>query len=336
MPNQPISSCFLRLPTFASVITLVLVGAMFPACSAGKSDDASESLVIAVVPKDTANEFWSAVERGARAAGEKLGVTIRYSGPARGGDRAEQKRVVRNFLSTGLVHALAVAPIDENALVPEVRQAADEGIPVVVFDSAMADGPQISFVATDNREGGAAAARSLGQSLDGKGRVLMMRYESGSASTTKREEGFLAALAGEFPGIEVVSADQYGGATQDSAMRVSRNLLTRFESLDGIFCPNESTTRGMLRALEGVDRAGKVRLVGFDGSPMLLDALRAGKIDALVLQDPHRMGELAVETLVAHLRGKKVEAKIDTGLGVATRDTLDDPNIRRLLAPIGK
>src|SRR6185436_5743911 len=163
-------------------------------------------------------------------------------------------------------------------------EAKDAGIAVVIIDSGLEWDGKTSFVATDNRRGGALGAKRLGEVLGGKGKVLLVRYQEGSASTTEREAGFLATMQAEFPAIELVSTDQYGGATAETALQVMENLLGRFPQLDGIFAPNESTTFGTLRALDGAGRAGKTKLVGFDASAPLVDGLKAGKIQGLVVQ----------------------------------------------------
>jgi ribose transport system substrate-binding protein len=167
----------------------------------------------------------------------------------------------------------------------------------------------------------------------------MLRCHEGSASSTKREQGFLDVLKEKYPEIEVVSSNQYGGATTESAYIASENLLAPLRkpdgglTIDGIFCPNESTTFGMLRALEDSGLAGKVDYVGFDSSERLVQALRKGYIKGLVLQDPINMGYLGVKTIVAHLRGQKVDQRIDTGSVVATPENMDEPKVKNLLEP---
>ena len=136
---------------------------------------------------------------------------------------------------------------------------------------------------------------------------MVLRYQEGSSSTMQREKGFLDALAKEYPGAQVVSENQYGGATTESAYKTAESLLVKFRELDGIFCPNESTTFGMLRALQDAERAGKVAFVGFDASAKLVLALEKGEINGLVVQDPFAMGERGVHALVDHLDGKPVE-----------------------------
>ncbi len=313
-------------------LALWAVLAVLSGCGGEQASGPAGGLRIAVVPKGTTHEFWKSVHAGAQAAAAELGVAVEWKGPFRENDRLGQVEVIEGFVG-GRVDGIVLAPLDETALVAPVRAAHAEGIPVVVIDSALGDGPQISFVATDNTVGGALAARHLGGLLEGRGKVLVLRYQEGSASTDKRERGFLETMAREFPGIEIVADNQYGGATIEEACKASENLLVRFRELDGVFTPNESTTLGMLRALQDDGRAGAVRFVGFDSSSRLLGAMRKGEVHGLVLQDPFRMGRVGVETMAAHLRGEKVSARIDTGVHLATPDNLDSQEIQDLLAP---
>jgi ribose transport system substrate-binding protein len=166
----------------------------------------------------------------------------------------------------------------------------------------------------------------------------MLRYAEGSASTNEREDGFLEAVRAH-RNIEVLSENQYGGADVEGAYKKSEAMLNRFRTpdgrlaVDGIFCPNESTTIGVLRALHDNGWEGKVRFVGFDASDTVIQGVRDGKVDGLVVQDPMRMGYLAVATLAAHTRGEKVERRIDTGARLITRNILDKPDIKELLNP---
>ena len=290
---------------------------------------------IAVIPKGTTHEFWKSVHAGAEKAGRELGVKILWKGPLREDDREEQIKVVESLIDMR-VKAIALAPLDSAALVPVVTDAKRAGIPVAIFDSDLRSDDKISYVATDNYRGGQLAGEHLAKILIA-GDVIMLRYGEGSESTQQRERGFLDAIA-KFPKVRVVSSDQHGGATTETAFKASESLLAAHRSGDGlsvqgIFTPNESTTFGMLRALEDGGLAGKVHFVGFDSSQKLVDALRKGHLDALVVQDPLNMGYMAVKTLHAHLQGKPVEKRIDTGATLITRDTMDQPAMKELLAP---
>jgi ribose transport system substrate-binding protein len=293
---------------------------------------------IAVIPKGTTHEYWKSINAGAVKAQRELkaagtDVAIIWKGPLLEDDREQQIQVVENFVGRG-VSAIVLAPLDSKALVAPVEDAVKAGIPVVVIDSALNTAVTSSTVATNNRKGGQIGARRLGTLLGGKGRVMMLRYEVGSASTEEREAGFLDVMKSEFPGIELVSTDQYGGATRETAYKASQNLLNRFGSrVDGIFACNESTASGMLLALREQDLGGKVRFVGFDANEQLVAALKQGDIQGLVVQDPVKMGYLGVMTAVAVLRHQKVEPLIDTGVGLVTLDNMNDPAVSALIHP---
>jgi ribose transport system substrate-binding protein len=252
-------------------------------------------------------------------------------------DRDSQISEVEGFVSRG-VSGIVLAPLDDVALRASVAGAATRGIPVVIIDSALRGDDFVSFVATDNFRAGQLAGEYIGELLRGQGRVVLLRYAEGHASTTNREEGFLAAVR-KFDGLEIVSDNQYGGTDVESAYKKAENLLSRFADstgnllIDGIFCPNESSVFAMLRVLIDNGWAEDVRFVGFDSSDNLSRALAAGQIDALVLQDPMQMGYLGVKHVVDHLRGEAVPARVDTGAILATRDNMDDSAVQALLYP---
>jgi ribose transport system substrate-binding protein len=291
---------------------------------------------IAVIPKGTTHEFWKSVHAGAEKASQELGVKVIWKGPLREDDREDQIKVVESFINMR-VKGIVLAPLDDAALVPAVTDAIRAAIPVVAFDSGIKTDRIVSFVATDNAHGGRLAAEHLAKLLGDKGKVIMLRYAEGSASTAERERGFVEAM-GEHEGIEVVSANQYGGVTTESAFKVSENLLSSYKgpgglTVQGIFCPNESTAFGMLRALEDGGFAGKVHFVGFDSSPKLVEAMSKGHMAATVVQDPIKMGYLAVKVMVDHLHGKPVDKRIDTGATLIPRDNMTSPEAQALLNP---
>jgi ribose transport system substrate-binding protein len=310
----------------------------FIAAGCGRKKTSSDKLRIAVIPKGTTHVFWKSIHAGAVKAAQELGVEVIWKGPLKEDDRESQIRVVENFITRG-VSGIVLAPLDDTALRRPVREALNNRIPVVIIDSGLKSQDYVSFVATDNYIGGRKGGEHLAKILGGKGKVIMLRYQEGSASTTNREKGFLDVLKEKYPDIQVVSSNQYGGATTESAYRASENLLAPLRrpegglTIDGIFCPNESTAFAMLRALEDSGLAGKVKYVGFDSSERLVKGLEKGEIHGLVLQDPINMGYLGVKTMVRHLSGQKVQRLIDTGSVVATPENMNELRIRELLEP---
>jgi len=321
-----------RRDALATLGTLV-VAPLVSACKKSGSSG-SGTLKIAVIPKGTTHEFWKAVHAGAKKAAAEANVEIVWKGPLKEDDLKAQIDVVQSFTAQG-VNGIVLAPLSDKALVGSVKAAVEQKIPVVVFDSDLAGSEHTSFVATDNRAAGRLAGEHLAK-LVGKGKVILLRYQEGSASTYNREEGFLEAIK-KFPDIQLVSDNQYGGATTESALAKSESLLSAQNAatggVQGVFAPNESTTFGMLLALQKAGLAGKLKFVGFDTSDKLLDAMKKGELDGLVVQDPFKIGYLAVKTMAAHLRKEPVEKRIDTGAKLVTKENLETQEIKDLLRP---
>lgn len=217
------------------------------------------SFRVMVIPKGTTHEHWKSVHAGAVEAARELGnVEVVWIGPTTENDRTEQIKLVEAAIASR-VDGIALAPIDSEALVPPVEQAVAKEIPVVILDSALNSDAPISYIATDNYHGGVLAGQRLAELLGGQGRIILLRYMVGSASTEEREKGFTDTIA-KYPGITYLSDDQYAGGTSDSAQKVAQSLVTRFRGrVDGVFTPNESSTSGMLRALRD---AGMLKKLG--------------------------------------------------------------------------
>ncbi len=319
-------------------IVLFTFGAMLFAGCGGSGDDGdasgvSDTLSIAVIPKGTTHEFWKSIHAGAVKAQREIGnVEIIWKGPLKEDDREEQVQVVETFIASR-VDAIVLAPLDDRALVMPVRSALEQNIPTVIIDSDLQGDYHISFVATDNYKGGQLAGDRMGELLGGRGKLVVLRYQEGSASTTAREAGFLDTIKSKYPGIEILSDNQYAGATTETAQNVAENLLNRFGGLDAFFSPNESSTFGSLRAIQDAGLTENIIFVGFDSSEKLIEAMEKGEIQGLVLQNPFKMGYEGVKTAVAHLNGETVEKQIDTGVTLATPENMNDPNIQALLKP---
>lgn len=324
---------------------LILATAVFLGC-AGESPSTPTSggpagggkdkkLRIAVIPKGTTHEFWKSVHAGAKQAADELGdVEIVFQGPASESDIQGQIGKVRAMI-VNKVDGIILAPNHSGSLVKVVKEANSAKIPVLIFDSALDQGPEIvSYVATDNENGGRLAAKRLAELLEDKGNVILLRYRTGSESTEMREKGFLEEIA-KHRGIKVLSDNQYGESTTESAKAKTSQLLLKFkdEGVDGYFAVCESNCNGALRALEDAGLAGKVKYIAFDPSDQLIEGLEQETVHGIVLQDPVRMGYLSVKTIVASIRGEEVEPRIATGEHVATKENMESEEFQKLLHP---
>jgi ribose transport system substrate-binding protein len=316
---------------------LIAALALWATACAGTPSEKTGGVTVAVIPKGTSHVFWQSIHAGAEKAAQELGVTVAWRGPLREDDRDSQVTEVENAVARG-VAGITLAPLDDSALVGPVSSAMKRRIPVVIFDSGLKGDDYVSFVATDNDVGGRLAGEHMAKLVGPKGRVVMIRYAEGHDSTTRREEGFLAAIR-QHPGIQLVSVNQYGGADVEGFYKKGEALLSSLKTpdgklpVDGLFTPNESSSFAMLRVLQDNGWAKQVKFIGFDASDNLVAGLRNGQIHGLIVQDPVNMGYLAVKTLVAHIRGEQVPRRIDTGVRLVTADVMDQPEVKELLQP---
>ncbi len=320
----------------ALLMVLPLIACQPP--ESGSSSSSSRSgksgkLRIAVIPKGTTHEFWKSVHYGAEQAAKEFDVEVVWLGPQLENDREGQITVVQNFITQG-VDGICLAPLDSQALIASVKEAKDAGIPVVIYDSGLDDESIIvSYVATDNFRGGELAAEEMANRLDGRGNVIMLRYNPGSESTQQREEGFLKKLK-EYPDIKVMSSDQYLGTTPESSLDKAQQMINKYrDEVDGIFAVCEPNATGVLGALEDAEMTDDVVFIGFDPSPRMVKAMSEQKMKGIVLQDPVRMGYLSVKTMVEHLRGDDVEKRIVTGEYIATPENMKEEKMDKLLNP---
>jgi ribose transport system substrate-binding protein len=284
---------------------------------------------IEFIPKGRAHEFWQAVHAGAiKAMRENPGYTLIWNGPASATDFEGQIQIMDSAINQH-VDAICLAPIDRKILVTLVARAAASGLPVIIFDSPVDIEAFTAQVATDNAQGGRLGAKRIGEILHGKGTIAEVAVQPGSASTMAREQGFEETLASEFPGIRIVDK-QYGMADFAQSLKVSENMLTAAPDLNGMFASNESSTVGALRALKNRPR---VKLVGFDASPQLLEALRSGAIDSLVVQDPFQMGYNSFVAAVTKLKGGIPERIQNIQPTLVTHENMDSPEIQKKISP---
>jgi ribose transport system substrate-binding protein len=307
------------LPFLLAIVTLVAGGCR-----------REEKRVVGVVPKGANHIFWQTVHAGAIKAGQEYGFEIEWNAPTLEIDSSRQIEIVESMVNRHLA-GIVLAPVDKQALVSVVERAAREGVPVAIFDSGIDTDKMVSYVATDNLEAGRMAARRMGQILGGKGKVGVIGFMPGSASTMEREKGFQEELNKLFPEIQIVAV-QFGMADRAKAMAVTENIMTAHPDLAGVFADNESSTAGALQALKS-RKAKNVKLVAFDPSEAFIAAIREGDIDSLVAQNPFRMGYESTKTIGMKLRGETPPRRLDSGATLILKDNLEQEEIKQLLFP---
>jgi len=317
-----------RLFPILSAFALLAACGKTPESASTSTPGADKQLTIAVIPKATTHSYWKAAQAGTERAAKEFGVKIEWQGPLDDSKVADQIAIFNNLAASG-VDGIVLSPCDDRALAPHVITTTQRGVPISIFDSpldAKVEVDFINFVSTDNKKAGATAAETLiaqvGDAPAYGGRLLMIRFTEGSASTRLREEGFAEKIAGD--GKLKIDAQNFTDGSMAGAQRVAETMLGNYVKdgkleLDAIFASNQPTAEGTYNAVRALKDQGvevKTKFVGFDDSELLLQGLKEEVIHALVIQDPEKMGYLGVKSIVDYLKKQPVPPYIDTGVTV--------------------
>jgi len=309
---------------------IALAGLALAAAVAGAT--AAEPKEVAVIVKTSNSNYWQNVQRGAQSAiAAAPGYRLTFQGPASESAIADQVGMVENAVHRK-VAGIVLAPSDPDALVPAVRKAWEARIPVVIVDSAIAPAGQRyyqSFIATDNEAAGEQSAKALIDKIGTSGKIAVMSYVAGSGSEVARVGGFKRYIA-QHSQLQIVGT-YYSQSQMANALNQTIDVLASHPDLKGVFGANEPTAVGMGRALAQSGKAGKVVGVGFDGNQDLRDFVKSGTLQATAVQDSYGMGAQGVNTLLQIIGGKKVPARVNTGVVVVTRQNIDQPETARVL-----
>jgi len=302
-------------------IALALAGAAV-------SCNRSRKKIIGVIPQGRSHMFWQTIHAGANKAGRETGMEILWNAPLTETDYNGQLEIVDSMINRH-VDAIALSPIDKKAMVNAVERAVKQGIPVIIFDTGVDTDVFTARVATDNYGAGEMAAVRMSQILGGKGKVIMVACQPGATSSIAREAGFEDAIR-KSPGIEIVDK-RFGWSDFAKSLQVAENMLTAHPEANGVFASNETGSVGASQAVKARQR--KLTLVGFDFSPTLLEDLKNGVFDSLVIQDPFRMGYETVMLAVEKLQGKTPKKMNALPPRLITKDNLNNPDIQAQLNP---
>ena len=298
--------------------------------SEASGDSSGAKYSIAVVPKGLGHQFWTTVKSGADAAGAEFDAEILWNGPPKETEIAEQIDILQDMLSRG-VDGIVMAACDENALVETINTAMDAGVPVVTIDSGVKSDRPVSFIATDNIEGAVAAADALADLIGGEGKVGLIPFVPGAATSEQREAGFKQGIE-KHSDVELASVIHCHSDVA-KAMAATEDMLSAHPDLKGIFAANEAACIGAMNALATAGKTGEVKLVAFDASPEQVEAMKAGSVQALIVQNPFRMGYEGVQRCIDAIEGREVEKRIDTGVIVVTPDNLESEEVQKLINP---
>jgi ribose transport system substrate-binding protein len=319
----------------ANYLYVFVCGIALLLSSCGDSDNSSseqKKLRIVFVPKGSTHVFWRSMKTGAEQAAKESGVDIVWKSPEKEDDIQTQINVIESF-ENDTIDGFIISPLDTRLLVEPLTALAARDIPIIVVDSELESSIPKTFIATDNYLSGKKCAEHLADLVNKKGKILLLRYMKGSGSTSRREEGFIDAMREYAPNVQIVGSHEFSGAIVEDAFLKAQELLSSHHDIVGVFCANEPTSQGMLRALETIGKGGKVKFVGFDANETLIHALEKGNIDALAVQSPYEMGYKAVKTIVEIKNQKIPEKFIETDTKIITKNNLNDEAVQKYLRP---
>ena len=303
----------------AAICLAILAGCGKPAETTSTSTPAAtksggEPTAAATKPKATigvsllslSNPFFKIMADAMQAEGKAQGYEVIIT--AGEFDAARQKDQVNDFI-VKKVNAIVLSPCDSRSIGTSIQEANKAGIPVFTADIACLDkaAKVVTHVATDNYAGGKLAGLAMIDAVKSQGKVAIINHPE-VESVIQRTKGFREVIA-QAKGIEIV-ADLPGAAARDTAFKTAQDILEKNPQLDGIFAINDESALGTVAAIEKAGRAGKIKVIGFDGMPEARRAIKDGKIYAEAVQDPDKIGHVTIQTIAKYMAGEQPPAQI--------------------------
>jgi ribose transport system permease protein len=292
-------------------------------------EDGVGELTVAFVPKALNSPFWGQMEEAGETEATALGVHLVALAADRETDVERQYQIIENLIQQG-VDAILLAPSGSKELVPAIRKANDAGIPILLLDTRIDEAAAASvgaevmtYIGSDNFEGGAVAGRYLAAELGGIGEIAVIEGISGHETADQRRLGFLSGIE-DSPGLEVV-ASQTANWERARAYTVAENLLHAHPSLDAIFAANDEMALGAIEAIDAAGRLDEIVVIGFDAIPDALANIRSGRMLGSVAQFPSEMGRLGVKHAVELVRlGQEPPREVLTRVELIDRHNVDE------------
>lgn len=287
----------------------------------------AQDLYIPLISKGFQHQFWQAVKTGADKAGQEMGVRVSFDGP----DNETQVDKQIDMLAAALANkpaAIGIAALDSQAVIPLLKKAQAEGIPVIAFDSGVESDIPLATASTDNKAAAALAADKLGEMIGGKGKVAVVAHNQTSLTGIDRRDGFLDQMKSKYPEVEVVAVE-YGDGDHLKSTEITKAILAANADIKGIFGTNEGSAVGVLNGVR--EMGAKVVVVGFDSGKAQKDAIREGVMAGAITQNPVGIGYETVKAAVAASKGETLPKMIDTGFYWYDKTNIDDPAIAAVL-----
>jgi ribose transport system substrate-binding protein len=307
---------------------LLLYSALYPGTDEPKKEKAGKT--IQLILRTSKGDYWKNVTMGAQTAVKEFGITIHVSAGADEGDIEGQLQSAMQSLETH-PDAIVLGANDDAAFEPFLKEAAKRNIPVIAMDSLLTSGKTVSYIGMDNYMAGKEALREIAKQLGGKGEVAIVTYSKGGINGVLRERGIRDAVE-EYEGLHLVGSQLCSEEYQECEQTVS-SILDK-QKVDGILALNTETTIGAAHELKRRQVGNKIKLVGFDSSPELLELLQENQLQSLIVQNPLSMGYLSVKHALAAAEGKTVPERVEMSMELITEENMFWLKNQKLLFPV--
>ncbi len=281
--------------------------------------------------------FYEVMELGVNAAVADFGLEVVTQFPQDWGP-AEQTPILDAMVARGDLDYIITAPVDREQMIAPLQAAVDAGIKVITVDTFLGDGDYVngpvtfplSYIGSDNVEGGRIAAQALADVLGGEGKVYVQNTNVGVSTTEQRGQGFIEGISA-YPGMELIGMD-YNLDDANTAAEQTAAVLQREPDLAGIFGVNVFSAQGAGNAVISAGLGGQVQVIAFDATQFAIEQLRDGVVTLVIAQKPFDMGYLAVTFAMADWRGvTSLPPRVTTGYAVITAENVDDPEVARFI-----
>jgi ribose transport system substrate-binding protein len=319
---------------FALALTILVVVLSLSPFASLAQDEAKPK--IGFLP-GVVDPFYQVMEIGVNEAIADYGLEVVTQYPDTWGPTV-QTPILEAMVARGDLDYLITAATDKEQMIAPLQAAVDAGIRVISVDTFLGDGDYVngpvtfplSYIGSDNVEGGRIAARALAEVVDGTGKVYIQNTNVGVSTTEQRGQGFKEGIA-EFPGMELVGED-YNLDDANTSVEQTTAKLQAVPDIVGIFGVNVFSAQGAGNAVKNMGLSGQVQVIAFDATQDAIQNLRDGVVSLVIAQKPHDMGYLAVAFAMADWRGvTSIPKRVTTGYAVITIDNVDDPEVAKFI-----
>ncbi|MGE5582840.1 MAG: ABC transporter substrate-binding protein [Bacillota bacterium] len=283
-------------------------------------------IYIPVISKGFQHQFWQAVKLGAEKAAKEFDVDITFEGPESEAMVDKQIDMLQTALNKN-PKAICLAALDSKACVPLLQKAKAANIPVIGFDSGVESDIPIATAATNNVAAAALAADKMAQLIGGSGEIAVIVHDQTSRTGIDRRDGFVNRIKSKYKKIKIVDI-QYGGGDHLKTTDLAKAIMQAHPRLKGFFGANEGSAIGVINAVNEMNKAGKIVVIGYDSGKLQMDAIRSGLMAGAITQNPVGIGYEAVKAAVMAIKGQPVKKNIDTGFFWYDKTNIDNPEIK--------